>query len=39
MSYAFDDEDVVTWLPNQPFPERVKAYKGQITPTTRRLSA
>jgi DNA polymerase bacteriophage-type len=30
MSYAFDDDDVVTWLPNQPFPEKVKAYKGQI---------
>jgi DNA polymerase bacteriophage-type len=30
MSYAFDDDDVVTWLPSQPFPEKVKAYKGQI---------
>jgi len=30
MSYAFDDEDVVTWLPSQPFPEKVKSYKGQI---------
>jgi DNA polymerase bacteriophage-type len=30
MSYAFDDEDVQTWLPGQPFPEKVKAYKGQI---------
>ena len=30
MSYAFDDDDVVTWLPYQPFPEKVKAYKGQI---------
>ena len=30
MSYAFDDEDVQTWLPGQPFPEKVKSYKGQI---------
>jgi DNA polymerase len=30
MSYAFYDDDVVTWLPGQPFPEKVKAYKGQI---------
>ena len=30
MSYAFDDEDVVTWTPDQPFPERVRAYTGQI---------
>jgi DNA polymerase len=30
MSYAFDDEDVQTWLPGQPFPEKVKAYDGQI---------
>jgi len=30
MSYAFDDEDVVTWLPNQPFPKKVKEFKGQI---------
>ena len=30
MSYAFDTDDVVTWLPSQPFPEKVKAYKGQI---------
>jgi len=30
MSYAFDDDDVVTWLPSQPFPEKVKSYKGQI---------
>jgi DNA polymerase len=30
MSYAFDDDDVVTWLPYQPFPEKVKSYKGQI---------
>ena len=30
MSYAFDDEDVVTWTPDQPFPERVRNHKGQI---------
>jgi len=30
MSYAFDDEDVVTWLPSQPFPARVLNYTGQI---------
>ena len=30
MSYAFDDEEVVTWTPDQPFPERVKNHKGQI---------
>jgi DNA polymerase len=30
MSYAFDDEDVVTWLPSDPFPERVRNYTGQI---------
>lgn len=30
MSYAFDDEDVQTWLPGRPFPEKVKSYKGQI---------
>lgn len=30
MSYAFDDEEVVTWLPSQPFPERVRNYTGQI---------
>jgi DNA polymerase len=30
MSYAFDDDDVVTWLPSQPFPEQVKNYKGVI---------
>jgi len=30
MSYAFDDEDVVTWLPGEPFPERVANHKGQI---------
>lgn len=30
MSYAFDDEDVVTWRPDQPFPEAVRNYTGQI---------
>jgi len=30
MSYAFDDEDVQTWTPEQPFPERVRNFKGQI---------
>jgi len=30
MSYAFDDEPVQTWTPDQPFPERVRQYDGQI---------
>ena len=30
MSYAFDDEDVVTWVPTEPFPESVRNYTGQI---------
>ena len=30
MSYAFDDEDVRTWLPGQPFPPEVAAHDGQI---------
>ena len=30
MSYAFDDEPVVTWRPDQPFPEAVRNYTGQI---------
>ena len=30
MSYAFDDEDVRTWLPDQPFPLAVKNHRGQI---------
>lgn len=30
MSYAFDDEDVRTWLPDQPFPTAVANHKGQI---------
>jgi DNA polymerase len=29
MSYAFDG-DVQTWTPDQPFPERVRNFKGQI---------
>lgn len=30
MSYAFDDEEVRTWTPDQPFPQDVRNYKGQI---------
>jgi len=30
MSYAFGDDDVVTWLPSQPFPEAVRNYTGMI---------
>jgi DNA polymerase len=30
MSWAFDDEDVQTWTPDQPFPAQVKDYKGVI---------
>ena len=30
MSYAFDDDPVVTWTPDQPFPNSVKNYTGQI---------
>ena len=30
MSYAFDDEDVQTWTPLEPFPEKVRNYSGQI---------
>ena len=30
MSYAFDDEEVATWLPTQPFPERVRNHTGLI---------
>ena len=30
MSYAFDDEDVRTWLPDQPFPQAVRNHTSQI---------
>ena len=30
MSYAFDEEEVVTWTPDQPFPDRVREHTGQI---------
>jgi DNA polymerase len=30
MSYAFDDDDVTTWTPDQPFPDAVRNYTGQI---------
>ena len=30
MSYAFDDGEVITWLPNQPFPEAVRSHTGLI---------
>jgi DNA polymerase len=30
MSYAFDDDDVQTWLPDQPFPQEVADHKGLI---------
>ena len=30
MSYAFDDDDVVTWTPDQPFPDAVRHHTGQI---------
>ena len=30
MSYAFDDGEVVTWTPDQPFPEAVRNHKGLI---------
>ena len=30
MSYAFDDDDVVTWWPHQPFPDAVRNYTGEI---------
>ncbi len=30
MSYAFDDDEVVTWQPGQPFPESVRQHTGQI---------
>ena len=30
MSYAFDDEDVKTWTPDQPFPQDVREWAGLI---------
>ena len=30
MSYAFDDGDVITWTPDQPFPDEVRNFTGQI---------
>ena len=30
MSYAFDDGEVVTWLPGQPLPREVTEHKGLI---------
>jgi DNA polymerase len=30
MSFAFDDDPVVTWTPDQPFPDSVKNHAGQI---------
>jgi len=30
MSYAFDDDEVVTWLPGQPFPTVVREHTGLI---------
>jgi len=30
MSYAFNDEDVQTWRPSEPFPTRVALHRGQI---------
>ena len=30
MSYAFDDGEVVTWRPGQPFPKEVALHTGQI---------
>ena len=30
MSYAFDDEEVRTWLPGEPFPQAVGNHKGQV---------
>jgi DNA polymerase len=30
MSYAFDDDEVQTWLPGQPFPESVREWRGPI---------
>ena len=30
MSYAFDDEPVITWRPSDPFPQSVRAHTGRI---------
>jgi DNA polymerase len=30
MSYAFDDEEVQTWLPGEPFPQEVREWQGLI---------
>ena len=30
MSYAFDDDEVITWTPDQPFPDAVRHHKGRI---------
>lgn len=30
MSYAFDDDEVVTWTPDQPFPDAVRNHTGKI---------
>jgi DNA polymerase len=30
MSWAFDDDEVQTWLPGQPFPDEVRNHIGQI---------
>ena len=30
MSYAFDEDEVVTWQPDQPFPESVRNHTGLI---------
>lgn len=30
MAYAFDDEDVQLWTPDQEFPQRVLEHKGQV---------
>lgn len=30
MSYAFDDDEVRTWLPSQPFPDAVRNHTSQI---------
>ena len=30
MSYAFGDGEVETWMPSQPFPDRVAHHRGQI---------